>query len=232
MASLLDIHSVAQEQLRQTFTLDPVTLKHPLPERPGRTLGLVKIDGEVFSSEKISRAVFLRIYFPVYLKIRSMFIRPKMEYDLPVFAAEVMLTGKKRMVIVDIHRTGQNTGHDDTAIFDRMIAIRDRYPDLQAYAIKQKGKIQEVFSYAACQVRITEELDDQVLSLFREYLGVFTDIVAQTSPLEGDVLERTKKAYEDYLKTLVDHDPGVRGYKMLFGEKGGVERSMDMHFAR
>ena len=36
--------------------------------------------------------------------------------------------------------------------------------------------------------------------------------------------------FDDYLKSLIDHDPGVRVWKMIFGEKGGIERSMDMHF--
>lgn len=232
MANLLDIHDVARVELNKSFSLDPVDLKYPFPERPVRTLGLVKIDGDVYSSQKLSRAVLLRVDFPVYLTVRSMFVRPRMEYDLPVFAAEVMLTGKKRMFIVDIHRTGQNTGHDDSALFDRLIKIRDRYPDLNAKAITQKDKIQVVFSRAACQARITEELDDQALGIFREYLAVFSELVEAAAPLAGEVLEQTKQAFEAYLKTLIDHDPGINGYKKLFGAKGGVERSMNIHFDR
>ena len=37
----------------------------------------------------------------------------------------------------------------------------------------------------------------------------------------------------DMLTTyIIDHDPGVGIWKALFGEKGGIERSMDMHFGR
>jgi hypothetical protein len=232
MASLLEIDAVAQAELKKHCSLQPVNLKHALPERPFRTLGLVKIDGAVFSADKLSRAVFLRISLPCYLRIRSLFIRPRMEYDLPVFATEVMATGSKRMVLVDIHRTGQNTGHDDRALFERLTAVRGQYPELAAHAITQKGKIQEVFSPAACQVRIPSALDEQALSLFRQYLRVFIDLVAGAEPLAGAVLEKTRQAYEDYLKTIVDHDPGVKGFKLLFGEQGGVERSMNMHFDR
>lgn len=230
MTNLLDIHTFALTQIKQRFSLNPVSLKHPLPERPIRTLGLVKIDGEIYSSEKLSRVVFLRVCFPVYLNIRSMFIRPRMEYDLPVFAAEVMLTGKKRTFIVDIHRTGTDTGHDDSALFEQLIAIRNRYPELEQKARAQKGKIQDVFSRAACQVRITEDLDYQALSIFREYLKVFMEMVKKAEPFSGDALEQIQQAYQAYLKTLVEHDPGVKGFKLLFGEKGGIERSMNMHF--
>jgi hypothetical protein len=231
MAQLMDIHSTLQEELRKRFTLEPVLLKHPLPERPIRTLGLMNISGEVFSTDKLLRVVFLRPQLPFYFAVRSMFIRPRVELDLPVFAGEVMRTGSTQMVIVDIHRTGK-THHDDSAIFKQMLAIRDRYPDLNNCAIKQKGEIQEVFSKAACQVKITEELEDQAISLFKEYLNLFCDIVEKATPVSGEELAKTQQVFEDYLKTLVDHDPGVGVWKMLFGKQGGIERSMNMHFGR
>ncbi len=232
MANVLDIHDFLISDIRKEQTLEPVALKHPLPERPWRTLGLMHIDGDVYNSEKLSRAVFLRIKLPVYFRVRSMFIRPRMEYDLPVFACEVMKTGKKTMVIVDIHRPGANTGHDDEGLFDRMIEVRDKYTDLNKRAITQKSEIQSVFSRAAFQARYAEDLDDQAISLCREYLGVFLELVAQTEKAKGENLDSVSKAYDRYLETLVDHDPGVKAFKMFFGKEGGVERSMNMHFNR
>jgi len=229
MSKLMNIHPIVQEEIRKYFDLLPVQLKHPLPERPVRVLGLMKIDGEVFSSDKLLRAVFIRPRLPVYFAVRSMFLRPRVEYDLPVFAGEVMRTGGKKMVIVDIHRPGK-THHDDSALFAEMIKIRDRYPDLAKYAKKQGGKVQEVFSAAACQVVIPEELDEQAADLFLEYLRLFCDMVRRAEPVAGDELKRTMAVFDDYLKSLIDHDPGVGVWKMIFGDKGGIERSMDMHF--
>ena len=113
-----------------------------------------------------------------------------------------------------------------------MIEIRDRYPELNKYAIKQKGQIQEVFSEAACQAKISDGLDDHAISIFKEYLNLFCDMVEKAKPVSGEELEKTQGVFEDYLNTLIDHDPGVGVWKMLFGKKGGVERSMDMHFGR
>jgi hypothetical protein len=31
---------------------------------------------------------------------------------------------------------------------------------------------------------------------------------------------------------VIDHDPGVKGYKMLFGKEGGVKRALDIFFDR
>ena len=229
MGKLMNIHTTVQEEIRKNFDLKPVQLKHPLPERPVRALGLMEIDGEVFSSEKLLRAVFIRPQLPVYFAVRSMFLRPRVEYDLPVFAGEVMRTGGKKMVIIDIHRAGK-THHDDSALFDQMIQIRDRYPDLTKYTKKQGGQVQDVFSKAACQISIPEELDDRAAEIFIEYLRLFCDMVRRAEPVSGEELKRTMAVFDDYLKSLIDHDPGVGVWKMIFGEKGGIERSMDMHF--
>jgi len=229
MESLMKIHNDARNLLLRYFDLRPVPLKHPLPERPLRALGLMKIDGEVFESEKLLRIVFIRPQLPCYFAVRSMFIRPRVEYDLPVFAGEIMRTGKKRMVIVDIHRTGK-THHDDSALFEKMIAIRNRYPDLARFNKKVGDKVNEVFSPGACQVVIPDELDGRAVELFLEYLDLFCGMVRDAAPVSGEALKRTVAVFDDYLKFLVAHDPGVNVWKILFGKKGGVERSMDMHF--
>jgi hypothetical protein len=232
MTSLRDIHPVALAELRKRVALNPVSLRHPFPERPSRALGLVKVDGDVFSSEKLTRVVMFRLNLPVYMAVRSFFIRPRMEYDLPVFSCETVLMGKSRMFMLDIHRTGESTGHDDSALFDRLIKIRDTYPDLLKTQKKLEGEIQNVFSRAICQVKINQALDDQALSIFREYLGVFMELVEQARPLAGEELEKAKRSFEEYLKTVIDHDPGFKGYKMLFGEKNGVSRALNIFFDR
>ena len=232
METLNDIHRIALEELQKRFSLKPVLLKYPFPERSIRTLGLVKSDGEVFNSEKFSRVVLMRINLPIYLSVRSLFLRPRMELDLPVFSCETVLTGKKRMFMVDIHRTGESAGHDDSALFDRLIKIRDRYPDLLKNKKTQQGENQSVFSKAACQVKIGEDLDEQAIGIFREYLGVFSEMVETSTPLSGEALDKTRNAFEGYLKTVVDHDPGVKGYKMLYGKEGGVTRALDIFFDR
>jgi hypothetical protein len=230
MVSLKDIQSFALAELEKKFPLNPVTLKHSFPERPLRTLGLVKVDGDVFNSEKFTRVVLLRIDFPFYLAVRSFFILPRMELDLPVFVTETVITGKKRLFIVDVHRTGENRGYDDSKLFNDLIEIRKRYPALLEKATKRKTEIESVFSKAACKVKINEEQDGQALSIFQEYLEVFLEVVKNSVPLSGEALEKTRQAFEGYLKTVADHDPGVKGYQILFGKKQGLARALDISF--
>jgi hypothetical protein len=230
MESLKDIHNIAFAELKKKFCINHVPLKYPFPERPIRALGLLKADGEVFKSDKFSRIVFLKLKLPVYMSVCSTFYRPRIEYDLPVFICETVFTGNKRLFIVDIHRAGEGGEHNDSELFDRLVKIRNSYPSLLERTIKPKGKIQSVFSKAACQVKISASFDVEALDLFRSYMNVFFEIVENAVPLTGETLEQSKRLYESYLKTVVDHDPGVKGYKMLFGEKKGIERSMDIFF--
>ena len=92
--------------IQQAMQITPVALKYPFPVRPGRMLRLIKFDGQVYSSEKITRAVFMQIGFPVFMKVFSTFISPKIEYDLPVFTCETVFMGKKRVFVVDAHASG------------------------------------------------------------------------------------------------------------------------------
>ena len=57
-------------------------------------------------------------------------------------------------------------------------------------------------------------------------------MVEKATPLSGNTLNQVKQTFERYLKTLVDHDPGVKGYKMLFRKEGGVTRAFDIFFDR
>ena len=232
MARLREIQTIALAELKKRFALNPVSLKYPLPERSIRALGLIKIDGEVFSSEKFSRIVLMKVSLPFYFSASSTFILPIPEFGLPLFDAETILMGKKRIIMVDIQGRGRSAMLDDSPMYDRLIKIRDRYPSLLEKKVTQLGEIQSVFSRAACQGKITEEKDEQTLNLFREYLEVFLEMAENAIPLSGDALEQAKNGSEEYLKTVLDHDPGVKTYKILFGKKGGVARALDIFFDR
>ena len=232
MPSLKDIHLAAMNQLKQKFPLKLAPLIHPFPERPIRTLGLIKIDGDVFSSEKLSRAVFLRVEFPFYFSVRTIFVRPRVEYDLPFFTCDAVFTGGRRLLVMDIHRTEKGERRGDSALIDRLVEIRSKYPALLERVAPKVGGIQTFFSRAVCRVKTTEELDNDILNIFHEYLDLFCDMVGKAEPLSGDVLDTARQTFEGYLTTWADHDPGVIVNKILFGKKGGITRGLDIFFDR
>ena len=231
MAKLDDIHLIVQEKLQKRFTLTPENLKHPLPERSWRVLGLVKIDGKVFNSDEFLRVLILNVNVAFLREVRTIFLGPRTELDLPVFSTEVILMGKKRMFFLDVQRRGGYDRHDDSELYNRLVAIKENYHELLAEPLSAGREIEKTFSKAACYVKISRDQDEQALKLFHEYLDAFLEMVHQAQPLTGDALETARRDYDMYTNTVIDHDPAAKIYKILFGKKGGIERVKELFFA-
>ena len=231
MAKLDDIHLIVQEKLQKRFTLTPENLKHPLPERSWRVLGLVKIDGKVFNSDEFLRVLILNVNVAFLREVRTIFLGPRTELDLPVFSTEAILMGKKRMFFLDVQRRGGYDRHDDSELYNRLVAIKENYHELLAEPLSAGREIEKTFSKAACYVKISRDQDEQALKLFHEYLDAFLEMVHQAQPLTGDALETARRDYDMYTNTVIDHDPAAKIYKILFGKKGGIERVKELFFA-
>ena len=232
MGSLANIHSEIVDGLKKHFNLDQVQLKYPLPVRPIRMLGLLGMDGEVYSTDKLLRISCLRISLPVFVRIFSTFMRARIEYDLPALICEVVYMGKNILVVLDVHRTGDVAElQHDKPFFDSLMDIRNRYGDLMTFQQEAKGGVTNlVNSRAACRLKIKAAQEERVLALVKEYLDAFSEYVAQSPALEGDALVKAKENFDRYLETVVEHDPGVKGNKVFFGKKEGVNRAFEMFF--
>jgi hypothetical protein len=216
--------------MQQAITITPVALKYPFPVRPARMLGLIKFDGQVYSSEKLTRAVFMQIGFPVFMKVFSTFISPKIEYDLPVFSCETILMGKKRVFVVDAHASGAGGENKHNNFFDRLMEIRKRYPELTRLHKTSKDGIASLQSKAAVRVTMPRALDEQAAGIFSEYFSAYLDLVNSAEPATGLARAKLQASFDTYLKTVVDHDPGVKGNIMFFGKKEGLERALDIFY--
>ena len=84
-ARLEDINDIAYEKVKNSFSLQPVRLKYPLPERSTRALGLIKIDGSAFSSQELLRVLLLNINVAYLRGVRTIFFGPRIELGLPFF---------------------------------------------------------------------------------------------------------------------------------------------------
>ena len=231
MNRLEDIHLITREKLRKRFQLNPVDLKYPMPERPVRALGMVNINGEVFSSDEFLRVLIMNISIALVRGVRTVFLGPRIELDLPIFSSETILMGKDRIFFLDVQRRGGYDRHDDTELYDRLNAIKDKYGSLLAHPKTQSGEIQRTFSKASCYVNTKQHQDQEALNLFDEYLEVYLDLLIKTQPLQGDAMQQARSDYDIYTNTVIDHDPAAKIYKLLFGKKGGVARVRELFFA-
>lgn len=230
MTDISTLQNNAIELMQQAMPTTPVTLKYPFPVRPPRMLGLIKFDGQVYSSEKITRAVFMQIALPVFMKVFSTFISPKIEYDLPVFSCETILMGKKRVFVIDAHASGAGGATQHTDFFDRLMEIRERYPELTRIQKQSKSGITSLQSKAAVRVTIPRALDAQAAGLFSEYFSAYLDLVNSAQAVTGLARAKLQASFNKYLETVIDHDPGVKGNIMFFGKKEGLERALDIFY--
>jgi hypothetical protein len=230
MTDISTLQNNAIELMQKAMPTTPVTLKFPFPVRPRRMLGLIKFDGQIYSTEKITRAVFMQIKMPAFMKVFSTFISPKIEYDLPVFTCETILMGKKRVFVIDAHASGAGGKRQYDEFFARLMEIRKQYPELIKHHKTSKEGISSLQSEAACRLKIPCELDEQAGALFSEYFSAYLELINSAEPATGLVRAKLQTSFDKYLETVVDHDPGVKANCMFFGKKEGLERALDIYY--
>ena len=230
---LKDIHLGFIDKITSRYHLKQVSLKHPFPERPVRALGIIKIDGNVYESDKLMRVMVLTTNFIASSRCsRSIFLGPRSDLYLPIFSSETILMGAKRAFLVDIHSTVRKERWNALNIEDRLLHIRSKYPELLAKPLTLKGKINDIMSKAHCYVAVPPELDGQALSLFNEYLDVFLELVDAEATVSADDQIKTQEDFAIYHQTVINHDPAVKLYSILFGKAGALERVNDLFFAK
>jgi len=232
MGGLKEIHKEIAAGLEKHFPLERVKLTYPLPVRPRRMLGLVGMDGEVFSTDKIMRVVLFRIKFPVFLNVYTTFIRSRIEYDLPALICEVVFVGRKIILILDVHRAGKVAElEQDKPLFDRLMEIKGRYDDLMTFEMEAKGGLSEIVaSRAMCRLKVGAAQENRTIELIKEYIDAYGEYVVGAQKLSGDALVHAQEEFDSYLETVVEHDPGVKGNKIFFGKEEGVKRALEMFY--
>lgn len=230
---LKDIHTQFLEKVTARYNLEKVLLKQPFPERPFRTLGIIKIDGSVYETDKLMRIMVIMTNVMVSSRCtRSIFLGPKPELYLPIFSSETILMGSKRAFLVDIHPTVRLERWNELNIEQRLLDIRNGYTELLAQPLTMKGRINDIMSKAHLYVKVPPHLDGMALAIFEEYLDVFLELVDNAVTVAEDSQKRAVDDFESYHQTVMNHDPAVKLYSMLFGKQGGAERVNDLFFAR
>jgi len=230
---LTNIHTLFLDRITSRYQLKEAALKHPFPERPLRALGIIRIDGKVYESDKFLRVMVLTTNFMVSSRCsRSIFIGARPELFLPIFSSETILMGAKRAFLVDIHPTVRVERWEELGVEKRMLDIKARYGELFSQPLTLKGKINDIMSKAHCYLQVPLERDALALGLFNEYLDIFLELIDRTAPVAAEERKKAAADFENYHQTIINHDPAVKLYSLLFGKQGGIERVNDLFFAR
>ncbi len=230
MNTLKKIDSVVLERIKTEYSLETFNLKYPLPQRPLRMLGLVKIDGQIFQSNVFARLLLLSTSIAFSRQVKSIFIAPRVEFNLPVFSSEIIIMGAKRAVLIDIHRRGCPFIESDQWFHEKLNSIKKERENLFTEPVELKGSIKNIFSPSMCFFKIPKDRDMEATELIAEFLEVFLEIVKKADTLTGQEIERLIYENEEYKKTIIENDPAVKIYKFFFGKKSGVERAKELFF--
>jgi len=233
MDSLIEINRVALDAIDKKLSLRPAPLRHPLPARSARTLGLVTVDGKILESERYNRVIAIQTRFPFPVTSISIFIGLRNEYDFPVFSSEVVLLGrKKRFFMVETHTPGGDGRNNDRTLFDRLVQVKANYPALLEKQTKVRAETQNVLNETALAANLTNSLDGEAMKLFLDYLDVYLDTAEKAQPVTESAMEAARQGFERYMEDELAHGFGVKAYKMIFGKKGGEDRAKEHFFGR
>ena len=72
----------------------------------------------------------------------------------------------------------------------------------------------------------------RLFPLFNEYLDVFLELVDAAAPLSTEDAKKANEDFDIYHQTVINHDPAVKLYSILFGKTGALERVNDLFFAK
>jgi hypothetical protein len=140
--------------------------------------------------------------------------------------------GAKRAFLVDIHPTVRSERWDALGVEQRMLDMRGRYQELFSAPLALTGKINDIMSKAHCYVQVPPERDVLALGLFNEYLDLYLDMVDRAAPVAEEDRKKAAADFNNYHETVINHDPAVKLYGVLFGKQGALERVNDLFFAR
>jgi hypothetical protein len=121
---------------------------------------------------------------------------------------------------------------DGLRVEERLLAIRGRYRELFSEPLMLTGKINDIMSKAHCYVQVPPGHDVLALGLFNEYLDIFLELVDRAAPAAEEDRQMAAEDFENYTQTVINHDPAVKLYSVLFGKQGAIERVNDLFFAR
>lgn len=227
----MKIHDGTLAELRRRYQLLPVDLKHPFPERPWRLLGLLKFDGDVYCSDRLVRALFLKTSFAGTAS-RSLLVCPRMELNFPVFTNETILMGGTVLFLVDVQQVFPAPARCTGSLFDDLSAVRARFEDLLAVPAVARGEIARGFSSAAVYVKLSSDRYGRAAELLQHYLLRYLDALDAAQPAGETQLSEARQAFDAYAGLVIEHDPAMRFLKRMFGTAGARERAYDMFFGK
>ena len=148
-------------------------------------------------------------------------IYPNHCYDLPLLGIDFLSFGKvKNLIVLDFQPLFQDEAYQHKYI-EPLKKLREKYPDLaQNLEMKFYDANQYFSKYLLFAKTDAETVATRVLAAFKDYLGLYWEMLAQAQPLtDSQDIERIVKAQKDYDQYSAERDPASGLFSSYFGHE-------------
>jgi len=185
---------------------------------PWRSLGLVHFDARAEEGDRLRHVVTSEHRMFGVIHDLTVGIVPDYCYNLPIFAADVMTMGPRRILAVTIVDPTNIEAEHLQRGYERLRQIRRRFTDVLSL---RNGQTTSSALQDLSFVAVANRHQDQILlQLFQDYLTAWLDMARAAPPLAPEMQQKVEASVEHYVDTLLEHrSPEMNFLRLILGPK-------------
>lgn len=217
-------NALTRERLEEGFDLEDYPVK---PEfrvvHPIKAAKLIKIAVNSQTGQRIARVNTLDATMMGFVKMYTLVIRPEPSFNLPVFSADIIFMGKRRVFILELIDPVTTPADHKTAYYG---AMKKHQVDLERFEQSGTNSDWARNHLADCSIHIkADDKDDEFLfEVYRSYLEGYLEMVATAPRLSEQEANTAREGLERYVGELLSKGgPAVDVFAKLLGPEKQAE---------
>jgi len=189
-----------------------------------RVLRLLNFYPRFFSSPLHHKIIFQQNTGPLGMQILSIYCRPRIDVRLPFFITEVVKMLNRRICIVDIYDIYKIGFPNLSAEMEELKGLHQKYQGELGAQITVSAEIDKFGSPCRVKAKVGPDKEPIITETVKIYLSHYLKMCRKVEPITDENLKKEiQERHKAYAQDAIQHDPGVKGLKVILGEKKGVE---------
>jgi hypothetical protein len=187
--------------------------------KPQQTLGLITSVAHTATGERLQHVCIDDFHMAGFIRTLTLVLVPDYQYNLPIFTADVIFVGARRIMLVEVidpvqieaeHlKIGYQRFREHRSCAEALLPVRN--VDSSAWA-------QDIVQDFSFRVTAHRDQDELLVQSFRNYLNTWLDMARQAQPALPEVQQKVREGIEGYVRTLLEQGgPAVDVLKRLLG---------------
>lgn len=186
---------------------------------PRRTLGMVRLAARAEEGNRLRHVCILDIRLAGIIRVFTLCLVPDYRYNLPIFSADAVFMGSRRILLLEIIDSTRIEGEHLTAGYQQFREHRSRAADsLSLDKVETTEWARDLLQDFSIEVRAHRRQDALLLKLYWDYLTTWLDMAHNAQPVTPEVQQRVREGIESYVNMLLEQGgPAVDVLTRLFG---------------